>query len=697
MLAEMDEEMRTHLALRIEHLRSLGMSERDAEAEALRRFGDSAEHRAYAARRAARRGRWLATMDWAGALLQDIRFAHRQFIGNVGFTALAVVTLALGIGANTAIFTVVHRLLIAPLPYADGGRIVKLMVEQGENLGAPSREMRVAWRDGARSLEMMAALSVDALYLQDFGDTPDSIPVYVTSNYLSLLGLRPALGRAFMPDDERASTVAMISYGKWQREYGGRSSVLGSAVRVQDRQYTVVGVMPSDVSIPMTQGSGVSGNLRQAAPAIWIPARLDSIDGEYAFAKLRRGVTARQASAEMQAILERMSPGALGQDLGMQIRGGDVRARAMRAQDFLDPRETQTVQVLFVAVAVLLLIACANVANLLMSRAWTRRREFAVRIALGAGRGRLARQVLTESVLLALAGGVLGVGVAWLTIEIIVALRPPALEHLAGVQIESTVLLWSAAISVITGIVFGSAPALFAGARSVGDMLRAEARSTSGGTAARRLRSTLIVLEIALSLVLLVGAGLLVRSFVALQRMPLGFEPHGLVHVDVMLGFRREWSPEHRATVRARLTERLRAIPGMTDASIGLMPGSGWRVLGPLATDPDASGQSRRLSEFATIFISPSYLRVAGMSLVEGRLPDSLTWLNGDAGTAPAPPAEIMVSRALARRFWPEGGAVGAHLRSGEPGGRNDSYTVVGVVDDARMPGGRDARWTVEL
>jgi putative ABC transport system permease protein len=225
-------------------------------------------------------------------------------------------------------------------------------------------------------------------------------------------------------------------------------------------------------------------------------------------------------------------------------------------------------------------------------------------------------------------------------------------------------------------------------------MLRSEARSASGGTAARRLRSTLIVLEIALSLVLLIGAGLLVRSFAALQRIPLGFEPHGLVAADVMLGFRREWSPAQRTAIRERVMERLRAIPGVTDASIGMMPGLGWHYFAPLGTDPNASDQSKRLTEAAEIFISPGYLRVAGMSLVEGRLPDSLSWPKGDAGSAPL---EIMVSRALARRFWPQGGAVGARLAQGRGDGRNDSYTVVGVVDDAHIPGGRDARWTMEL
>jgi predicted permease len=712
MLRDMDEEVRAHLALRVDHLRSLGMTESEAEAEAMRRFGDTDEFRAYTERRVSRYARWHRVIDWFGEWAQDVRFANRQFNRNVGFTALAVLTLALGIGANTAIFTVVHRLLITPLPYPDGNRIVKLVVGEGENLGAPPRALRAAWRDRAHSLEMIAAVSVDGVALQDVGQLQDSVHAFVTSNYLKLLGLRPALGRAFTEDEERpgAPPVVMISYGRWQRGFGGRADVLGSTIRVSelgDRQYTIVGVTPPEMSIPMSQGKGVGGKLRQAEPALWLPASVDSIGGDHVFAKLRPGISARQASGELQSILESMP-----RSQGNGLRPRATRARAMRAQDFLDPREAQTVQVLFVAVGVLLLIACANVANLLMSRAWTRRREFAVRTALGAGRARLARQVLTESVLLALAGGLLGVGVAWLTLRIIIALRPPSLEHLAGVSLETTVLLWSAGISVMTGILFGSAPALFAGARSPGDVLRNETRSASGGPAARRMRSTLIVLEIAMSLVLLAGAGLLVRSFVARQQIPLGFKPHGLVSVDMLLMLRRDWTLEHRASRRDELVQRLRAMPGVTEASIGMMPGLGWHEMAGMETDPDASGTTRSISEFAELFINPNYFRVTGMSLIEGRLPDSTAQPRATQEIGPpqpsAAPQEIVVNRALAQRLWPNGGAVGARLHES----RNPSaefappgiaarppqyYTVVGVVEDVRLPGGRNATWTMEI
>ncbi|HSA56439.1 MAG TPA: ADOP family duplicated permease [Gemmatimonadaceae bacterium] len=694
MARELDEELRTHFAMRVEELRARGLSRDDAEAEARRRFGDLEEFQQYAAHRIARRARWLRVTDWLAELVQDVRFAARQFTKARSLTAIALLTLALGIGANAAIFTVVHRLLIAPLPYPDGDRIVKLVVGDGN---APDQAMLAAWRDRARSVDAIGAVSVHALFLQDFGDTRDTVPAFITASYLRLLGLRPALGRDFTPADAQpgAPAVTIISYRKWQREFGGRADVLGSTIPVpdlDDRQYAIIGVAPREMSIPMSAPAGVSGKLRQATPAIWLPASLDSLAGSDVFARLRPGVAAAAATRELQSILDSEPP------TGRE----PVRARAMRAQDFLDPREAQTVQVLFVAVGVLLLIACATVANLLMSRAWTRRREFAVRTALGAGRLRLARQVLTESVLLALAGGLLGMGVAWAALEIILTLRPPSLEHLDGVTLHPAVLFWTAGISVGTGILFGSAPALFAGARPVGDVLRSETRTASGGSAAQRMRSALIVFEIAMSLVLLVGAGLLVRSFVGLQRMHLGFRPQGLVATDVMLSFGREGSAADRAARRDELFQLLRAMPGVTGAAMGMMPGQGWRVLATLESEPDASGHSRSVADFAAIFITPDYFRLAGMSLVAGRPPDSLTWPRGGGNADPSMSPEVVVSQALARRLWPEGGAIGARLVEKSSGpftraGRSASYTVVGIVEDVRLPGGRDARWTMEL
>ena len=682
-LREMDEEIGAHIAMRVDELRALGMSAADAEAEALRRFGDSDEYRAYAARRAERRGRSHGITERLDEWAQDVRFAMRQFRRNVGFTALAVLTLALGIGANSAIFSVVHRLIIAPLPYTDGNRIVKLVLMDADRFaGYPPRQAILAWRDRARSIDTIAAVGVYALYLQDFGDAHDTIPAYVTANYLSLLGLRPAFGRGFTEDDERpgAAPVAMISHGLWQREFGGGADVVGKTVRapqIDQRIYTIVGVMPPEIAVPMAVPVGVNRELRQAAPGIWLPASLDSIPLNHVYAKLRPGVSASAASAELQAIREQLPappprPGVLRQP-------SELRARAMRAQDFLDPREIRTVQVLFVAVAVLLLIACANVANLLMSRAWTRTREFAVRTALGAGRARLARQMLTESVLLALAGGVAGLCVAWGTLEVILALRPASLDELAGVRIAPAVLMWSAFISVGTGILFGFAPALFAGGRALGDTLRRATFIASSGLWLRRMRSALIVAEIAMSLVLLVGAGLLVRSFAALQATPLNFEPRGLVSADVITMFPPHWSDEARVARRTEMLARLRAIPGVTEVTTGVMPGLG--RLGASLEAETAAGQSTSIGDSFTTWVAPDYFAIAGMQVVEGRLPDPR-----------AQPTEVLVNRGLANRLWGPGQAIGRYLSSmGGPPGLAERFRVVGVVEDIQLPSRRSA------
>jgi len=355
-----------------------------------------------------------------------------------------------------------------------------------------------------------------------------------------------------------------------------------------------------------------------------------------------------------------------------------------------------------------LLIACANVANLLIVRAWTRRREFAVRMGLGAGRARVIRLALTESVLLAVGAGVLGMLVAWQGLRVIIALRPLALDRLADVHIDPAVLLWTGAVSMLTGVLFGGAAAFFVASQNVADLLRSETRSSSAGGASGRVRSSLIVAEIALSFALLVGAGLLARSFAALQRTPLGFDPHNLVSVDVFL------SPSIRRggraiQVRQAILARLRETPGIVGASLGTLPTAGFRDLPAIEVETTDGARDAGISKFQKTWIEGDYFGATRIKLIAGRAPSAAASDEGSIHGLGAFSEEVVVSRSLARRIAPDGSAVGARVRAkgvvvrspppgvatstspGAPPPRAaDAWsTVVGVADDARLPGPR--------
>jgi predicted permease len=723
LMRDADDEMRTHLEMWADEFRSRGMSDAEATAAAMARFGDHREYLAHVAERAERRVRWQRVVDWLAEWRQDMRFALRHFSKSPAFTLIAVATLALGIGANTAIFSVIHSLLIDPIPYANGDRIVALktighpgfvagLASVGlDDPSDPSPLLLKEWVARARSYQQVAGVDQRWLAIRGDGEQDTVSHAVVTANFLDVLGTRPSFGRGFRPEEEQkgANHVAMISHRWWQLAYGGSTDVLGKTLEYEGENYTIVGVMPVGFTIPMSPR--VLDNLSVPIPDVWVPAPIANTS--IGFGLLRRGVSQATATAELNAIANQedvkhtafpfLSPKVV------------IRARAMRPQDFLGARELRTIEILFAAVGALLLIACANVANLLLIRAWTRRREFAVRMGLGAGRARLLRLALTESVMLAIAAGIIGSLIAWQALRIIIALRPIALDRLVDVRIEPAVLFWTAGISIVTGILFGGAAAIAVASQNIADLLRNETRTASGGSSSRRVRASLIVVEIALSFALLVGAGLLTRSFVALQKTRLGFDPHNLVSIDVLVPGAITRSPR-RVIVRQAITRRLSETRGVTSAALGMLPTAGTRSNEAILVDTPDGIHMLGLPEHMVTHIEGDFFRTSGIALIAGRAPRlgptdeppaTMTQLPPPPGPSPgsaaapkgpqAPPArtmseEVVVSRALARRLFADGNAVGKRIRLASPPGMpssDDWSTIVGISDDVRLPGVR--------
>jgi predicted permease len=669
---DVDDELRFHLDMRAAELIAAGMSPEQALARARQQFGDADDVRRHALAVSVGNRRRARLRELALGLVQDVRFAARQIRRGPLFAGIAVLTLALGIGANSAIFSVVHHLVLAPLPYRDGDRIVQLMQTAGGGniLLATTQSQLEAWRGRARTIEEITTAASREYNVGSGSDRERLAGAAMEPNLTHFLGARPFIGRGFTPNDARpgAAPVVMLGYGLWQRRFAGRADAVGETIVADDTTRTIVGVAPPGLSVPMSENTPAS----LWTPLVSTAAELNGV----AFAKLRRGVDVGQASHELTAIAKSVPD-----QPGMFTTHESVRL--MRPRDFLGTEFQRALLFLFGAVGVVLLIACANVANLLLVRSWGRQREFAVRTALGAGRGRLARQLLTESLSLAVAGGMVGLILTWTGLHVFRALRPVRLEELDGVGVEPAVLLWTAAIAMATGIAFGLFPTLFSTGRLASDWLRT-GRWTAGGTrAARRLRSSLVVGEIALSVVLLVGAGLLVRSFLAMQQVPLGFDPRNLASFTVRFARgtpEQLWSPTF-----ADLLTRVRALPGIEGAAVA---GDAPPAMGVGAGELQAEGAPHapiRLEGFNAV--QPGFFHLARIPL-RGRS------FSGDTtGRAPGP-NEAVINERLARRLWPDGNGIGRRLRAGPTA---PWLTVVGISGNIAAPGRHGDRYDLQL
>jgi putative ABC transport system permease protein len=668
---EVRREIEMHLELRASEFEAQGMAPEQARREALRAFGDrpaiEAEVRVLRGTTIRERRR----RDRLGELRQDFRIALRGLLRAPGFTAVALLTLALGIGANSAIFSVVRSVLLRPLPYPDADRLVQLWTDhrskgrtEPEWLNPPEF---VDWRDGNRTFSSMAAYQGWGPDLTGAGDPEALGGLQVSGNYFSLLQTAPALGRLLTPADDAAGAERVVVLGDavWRRRFGAAPGVLRKQIQLNGEPWTVVGVLPRDFRPPLPTNPDVYRAIRRPG---------DSRCGRgcivlRAIGRMKPGVTLAQAKGDLGAIarrLEREYP-ATNQGVGVWL---------IPLHEQITGPTKLPLLALSGAVAFVLLIACVNLANLLLVRGAGRARELGVRAALGAGRGRLVRQLLTESTLLALAGGGLGLLTSLVGGGLLATLVPPGVRGIQDIRVDGVVVAFTAGLTVFSGLLFGLVPATQAARADLMGVLRSSGRDA--GHRAGRLRNGLVVAELAFAVVLLVGAGLLLRSFLLMQRLDLGYRSRGVVLVAT--AFPRARYPEPKLAVGAidALLARLRSNPAVRAAELTDLP--------PLAGgDQDITaiplGEPQRPGQPESIWyrsVTPGYLRTMGMRLMVGRQlsPDDRE----------GSPRIGIINAEAARLFWPEKDPIGRVLATGEDS-TAPRITVVGVVASAHHDG----------
>jgi putative ABC transport system permease protein len=602
-------------------------------------------------------------------MLLDLKAAVRELAKNRWFTCVTVLTLALGLGANTAIFGVVNKLLLNPLPYDEPDELVYITLNvqrDGFGFPAPTPVVR-AWRDEARTLQGLESYtSVDMLAYDDTGGRVLR-GMKITPGLPAFLGKAPLLGRGLTAADAEvgAPAVVVLSYEAWQRDYGGTNDVLGRSVTLDEAPYVIVGVMPP----------AWDAFARGRRPEIWLPLSLEPAAATSPFqasdviARLKPGVDREAVRRELNPIADR----ALAESARRMFGNEPASARIETPADRTNSRTRDTLLVLLGAVALVLLVACSNVANLLLARSASRAREVSLRSALGASVWRLVRAMFAECLVLALAAGVAGVALGWATLEALRWLRPASLPAIDDVRLDATVLAFTFGLSLATALLFGLAPALQLRSRKLADALRHGASGTVRGGSGPRLRKLLVVGQMAMSVVLLVSAGLLVRSVVYLQNVDLGFDAANLFTAQLTMPRGRYQEAASRETLLEQLFERLRSSPGVAAVTQALvappnfmtMLGNEFEIRGATVSEADVQAPKPANS------VRPDYFSTLGIRVLEGRTFTADEMRNGGV---------MLVSEAAARHFWPDGNVLGAEVKWGA-----DWRTVVGVTGNV-MP-----------
>ncbi len=612
----------------------------------------------------------------------DLQYAFRALRQSPGFTAVAVLSMALGLGANTAIFSVAHALLFEPLPYADADRLAILWNR------SPGLGITEDWFSTAQYFDVKTghsgfddvAIAIGGNYNLTGTGEPERIgTIRVSSNLLPMLGAQPALGRLFLPEDDVPGTTgsAVLSHGTWMRRYGGDARVIGTSLTLNGDPYQIVGVLPASFDLPRevmpTLGGAEHAEILIPLPLAPDAPTIRTREDYNILGKLKPSVSVQTAQAEMDGITARLR-----RDFPADYPpNGGLTFSIVPLQEQVVGEVRRSVIILMAAVGLVLLIACANVANLLLARAVGRQREMAVRASLGAKRGRLVGQLLTESALLGVMGGAAGLLFAWASLQGIRALGTRSVPRLSEIGIDGEVLAFTLVVSLVSAIVFGLAPALRLSRAALHDSLKDASRGSAGASAmwarGHNMRRVLVIAELALSIVLLVGAGLLIRSFARLQEVPPGFNPSRLLTLELTMSGRKYTDGQAAVETYRRLWERLRGVSGVEVAgAVSALPLSQMFAWGPITVEGRPMPAGEQFINADIRIVTGDYFQAMEIPLVRGRL---LTDLDTRSSQR-----VLLVDEHMASQLWPGEDAVGKRIRMGGVDSDTPWITVIGVV-----------------
>jgi putative ABC transport system permease protein len=668
---EVREEIRFYLEMRTRELIDEGLSPDEARRTAIAAFGEPESVAATCVAMDSRAVRSTKSQELLHGTLQDLRHALRCLGKSPGFTIVAVLTLALGIGANIATFSLINSVVLHPFPFEGGDRLVQVW-RFGEQLGSfidltPTPEMVDAWSDQARSLDAIMAYGEEEFFFTG-GDEPERLQgVDVSPEMFSLLGVRPILGRSFTVDDGRLEheRVVLLSEGFWRRRFGSDSSIVGRSVILDETPHTVVGVLPT-AAVRTLEAALFYGDPK----AVWVPMR-DGVrhtwnTAPYILGRLAPSIEISEAQEELELIQSGL------EESGVMEAGW--RPLLLSPHDAMDGNLRTGLWIVFGAVGFVMLIACANLANMLLARGVARGHEFAIRAALGAGRSRIVRQVLTESLMLSVLGGTVGVVLGIWGVDAVVGLVGSELGELRSARVDPIVFAFTVALTLGTGLAFGIVPAVRVRRLSNQGALLQGRRGDASPSGRSVLRQSLIAGEVLLAVVLATGAGLMVKSFIRLNQVDPGFDPDGLVTMQLTLSSVRYPDMEQRAAFFANVAERVRQLPSVESVSWARgMPPRLPALFGMVEIDGEGPDDAQGSPVLTGNWVSADYFQTVATRIVEGR-----SFVEGDAGEA------VVVNEALARRYWPNGSPLGKRVRLESQYRSVDWRTIVGVAENVK-------------